>query len=61
MARLYRKGLKLLASWTIDRGIFLEEAENLRARFDAERGCSNAKATRLLRVSVLLLFDCLEF
>ena len=51
VARLYRKALKTLSSWTIDRDIFLEEATNLRGRFDAERGCSNAKATRLLRVS----------
>lgn len=51
MARLYRKSLKMLSSWVIDREIFLEEATNLRARFDAERGVSNAKAIRLLKVS----------
>ena len=51
MARLYRKALKTLSSWTIDRNIFLDEADNLRARFDAERGCDHAKAVRLLRVS----------
>jgi hypothetical protein len=51
VARLYRKSLKTLCSWVIDREIFLEEATKLRARFDAERGVSNAKAIRLLKVS----------
>ena len=51
MARLYRKGLKTLSSWVIDRNIFLDEATTLRGRFDANRGCSNAKADRLIRVS----------
>jgi hypothetical protein len=51
VARLYRKSLKMLSSWVIDREIFLEEATALRARFDAERGVSNAKAIRLLKVS----------
>lgn len=55
VARLYRKALKTLSSWTIDREIFIEEATNLRARFDAERGVSNAKAIRLLKVSGLTI------
>ena len=47
----------MLSSWVIDREIFLEEATALRARFDAERGVSNAKAIRLLKVGfVLVLF-----
>lgn len=50
MARLYRKSLKTLCSWVIDREIFIEEANSLRGRFDAERGMSNAKAIRLLKV-----------
>jgi NADH dehydrogenase (ubiquinone) 1 beta subcomplex subunit 9 len=50
VARLYRKSLKTLSSWVIDRDIFLEEATKLRNRFDGERGCSNAKAVRLLKV-----------
>ena len=50
MARLYRKSLKTLSSWCIDREIWCDRAEELRARFDAERGCSDAKAARLLRV-----------
>lgn len=49
VARLYRHSLKTLSSWAIDREIFLEEADILRARFDAERGCSAAKATRLIK------------
>lgn len=48
VVRTYRKSLKLLSSWAIDRGVFLDEAEDLRARFDANRGCSPAKAMRLL-------------
>eukprot|EP00956_Cyclotella_meneghiniana_P021208 scaffold38243_cov75-Cyclotella_meneghiniana.AAC.14 len=52
VARLYRKSLKMLSSWVIDREIFIEEATNLRARFDAERGVSNAKAIRLLKCDV---------
>lgn len=55
VARLYRKSLKVLSSWVIDREIFLEKATELRGRFDAERGCSNAKATRLLRVSLCMM------
>ena len=54
-ARLYRKALKTLSSWVIDRNIFLDEATELRARFDANRGCDAAKAVRLLRVSKQLL------
>jgi hypothetical protein len=56
VARLYRKALKTLSSWIIDREIFLEEATNLRGRFDAERGVSNAKAVRMLKVSYMLFW-----
>merc|ERR1719264_2512026 len=49
VARLYRKSLKMLSSWVIDRGIFCDKAAELRARFDAERGCDRAKGVRLLR------------
>ena len=56
-AHLYRKSLKTLASWAIDREIFIDEAEKLRARFDAERGCSAAKAVRLLKVRILIFYD----
>jgi len=51
VALLYRKSLKLLASWAIDRDIINEEATKIRARFDQERGCKPEKALRLLRVS----------
>eukprot|EP00985_Skeletonema_marinoi_P011321 scaffold5370_cov160-Skeletonema_marinoi.AAC.7 len=60
VARLYRKSLKTLSSWVIDRDIFLEEATNLRSRFDSERGCSNAKAVRLLKVRVIDAIEMLE-
>eukprot|EP01082_Thalassiosira_pseudonana_P007557 g7057.t1 g7057 contig23:1768661-1769738(+) len=57
VARLYRKALKTLSSWIIDREIFLEEATNLRGRFDAERGVSNAKAVRMLKEGRAELFE----
>lgn len=52
----------MLSSWVIDREIFVEEATNLRARFDAERGVSNAKAIRLLKVRVFwyIYYDILK-
>mmetsp|Transcript_3336 Transcript_3336/g.6938 ORF Transcript_3336/g.6938 Transcript_3336/m.6938 type:complete len:154 (+) Transcript_3336:109-570(+) len=49
VCRLYRKSLKLLNSWVIDRIIFNEEATLLRARFDDNRDVNSAAATRLLR------------
>ena len=57
VARLYRKSLKCLLSWVIDRDFFNEKAEELRARFDAERGCSPAKASRLLKEGRKELFE----
>ena len=61
MARLYRKSLKVLSSWVIDRDIFLEEADKLRSRFDMERGCSNAKAVRLLKVRTIYYKNIILF
>ena len=55
MARLYRKTLKTLTSWAVDRDVWLDEAEKIRARFDAERGCSSAKAARLIKVYIYIL------
>ncbi|KAL7536632.1 hypothetical protein ACHAXR_010919 [Thalassiosira sp. AJA248-18] len=57
VARLYRKSLKMLSSWVIDREIFLDEATKMRSRFDAERGCSNAKAVRLMKEGKAELFE----
>jgi hypothetical protein len=54
---LYRKSLKLLASWAVDREIFLDEAEKLRARFDAGKDANEAKATRLLKEAKQELFE----
>ncbi len=50
MAWLYRK-VKTLSSWVINRNIFIDKVMTLRGHFDANRGCSNAKAIRLIRVS----------
>jgi NADH dehydrogenase (ubiquinone) 1 beta subcomplex subunit 9 len=46
---LYRKSLRTLLSWAIDRDIFNEEATKLRSRFDHNRGVSAAAASRLLK------------
>mmetsp|Transcript_29337 Transcript_29337/g.42569 ORF Transcript_29337/g.42569 Transcript_29337/m.42569 type:complete len:95 (-) Transcript_29337:14-298(-) len=62
VARLYRHALKTLSSWAIDRDIFNEEADAMRARFDAAKGCSPAMATRLLKVcGSAMSFVCLSF
>jgi len=47
--RLYRKSLKVLGSWCIDRTVFLDEADNLRARFDDGKHVSEAAAQRMLK------------
>jgi len=40
-----------LLNWAVDRDAFNEAATEMRARFDANRGVSAAKATRLYEVS----------
>jgi len=57
VARLYRHALKTLSSWAIDRDIFNEEADAMRARFDAAKGCSPAMATRLLKEAKAELYN----
>lgn len=47
-ARLYRHSLKTLCAWAIDRDIFCDEAEILRARFDANRGLPPAQAIAMI-------------
>jgi hypothetical protein len=54
VARLYRKSLKVLSSWAIDRDIINDEATKIRSQFDAERGCKPERALRLMRVSVIV-------
>ena len=44
VTRLYRNSLRLLMSWAVDRDVFLNEAEKLRARFDAYRGDFSSRA-----------------
>lgn len=51
VARLYRKSLRVLLSWSIHRHTFNEESAKLRQRFEDARGCNSAKAANLLRVS----------
>lgn len=40
VTRLYRRALRTLDSWVIDREIFCDEADKLRAEFDANRSLS---------------------
>ena len=40
--RLYRKGLKLLGSWAVDRNVWLDEAGELRQQFEANRAIDPA-------------------
>lgn len=49
VVRLYRHSLKLLDSWSVSRDVFCDEADTLRARFDANRQASPAAVERLLR------------
>lgn len=50
VAHLYRKSLRVLLSWTVDRDIFNEQASEIRGRLDSNRGVSSAAASRLLKV-----------
>jgi len=40
VTRMYRKSLRLAASWIIDRELWLEEADKIRARFNAAKHLS---------------------
>eukprot|EP00937_MAST-01D_sp_MAST-1D-sp2_P001345 g1345.t1 len=57
--RLYRKGLKTLGSWAVDRQVFLEEAAKMRDEFEANRNVDPASmhAARLLEAAEDRLFD----
>jgi NADH dehydrogenase (ubiquinone) 1 beta subcomplex subunit 9 len=56
-ARLYRKSLKTLLSWCIDREIFNDEATEIRAQFDATRGMSASASERILKEGQDKLFE----
>ncbi|GMI51254.1 hypothetical protein ScalyP_jg5905 [Parmales sp. scaly parma] len=49
VVRLYRHSLKLLGSWAVDRGIFCDEADKIRAEFETNRDCTPATSLRLMR------------
>ena len=49
VARLYRKGLRILGSWAVDRQVFLNEADKLRAEFEANRSANPALCVRLFK------------
>jgi len=57
VARLYRHALKLLDSWAIDRDVFCDEAEKIRAKFDAERGANPGRALHLLNAGKEELYN----
>lgn len=43
VTRLYRRSLKHMLSWTIDRGLWRIQAVELRARFDAHKDSKDVK------------------
>ncbi|GBG34468.1 NADH dehydrogenase ubiquinone 1 beta subcomplex subunit 9 [Hondaea fermentalgiana] len=43
VTRLYRNSLRMLLSWCIDREVFYEESDKLRARFDAVKSLEAGK------------------
>lgn len=47
--RLYRKSLKLMISWAYERELVNQEAERIRAEFDACRGMSESQAAGAIR------------
>jgi hypothetical protein len=50
VTRLYRKSLKHMLSWTVDRGLWRRQAVELRNRFDAYKGVNDMnKALKLLQ------------
>ncbi|EQC38183.1 hypothetical protein SDRG_04612 [Saprolegnia diclina VS20] len=49
VTRLYKRSLKLLDSWAIDRRLWNDEATKIRAQFDANKFASAAVAERLIR------------
>lgn len=49
MTRAYRRSLRLLQAWAIDRELFNTEATKVRARFDEHKGATAAAAARLVR------------
>ena len=53
--RLYRHGLKTLGSWAIDRNVFLNEADVMRAAFESNR--ASERGASLLAQGEEKLFD----
>ena len=53
--RLYRHGLKTLGSWAIDRNVFLNEADVMRAAFESNR--ASGRGASLLAQGEEKLFD----
>ena len=59
VVRLYRQGLKTQNSWCVDRAVFLEEADKMRARFDkhAHLPENSAQAKSLLKAGEEKLWE----
>lgn len=57
VTRLYRRCLKHLLSWAIDRSVWREEAVKLRARFDEHRNETNARTAVALVEEAEMLFE----
>jgi len=54
--RLYRRSLKTLQSWAVDRHVFNEEATRIQGLFRANMAVSPGAATRLVREAEEQLF-----
>lgn len=57
VTRLYRRCLKHLLSWAIDRSVWREEAVKLRARFDEHKNERNARTAMALVEEAEQLFE----
>ncbi|OQR96910.1 hypothetical protein THRCLA_21974 [Thraustotheca clavata] len=57
VTRLYKRSLKLLDSWVIDRRLWNEEATLIRAQFNANMHVSQTAAERLIRDAQAKLND----
>jgi len=55
VTRLYKESLKVLFAWTVDRRIFLDQADLLRARFDEPK--TMAAGIAALKAGKVELFD----
>lgn len=58
VTRLYRQSLKLTFSWTMDRDIFLDQADKLRDEFDANKNLTLPQADYYIKKGEQRMLDC---